>query len=85
MNIYQRIILIAGAIALVAIFLTTPRYLPIRGNRFAFTAEMEKRNRSGVQICPVTDIRAVAARGGIAIGATLLVCFAASKRKGKKV
>jgi len=77
MNIYQRIVLVLGAIALVAAILTTPQLLIVQGSYVKPSADLFQFQP---MIAPATAImRAV----GV-IGATVLLFFALQGIKVKK-
>lgn len=98
MNLSQRIILIAGAIALLVVFFTTPRYVTFMGQRITYrksarlegesAADYKERIRktpfSMESMAPSRDLREASIRIGIVIAITALAYFAARKRKAKE-
>ena len=92
MNIYQRIVLIVGAIVFVAVMITTPRYVAIgnTGDRiqYALIQEMIAKHERGE--CAATesfvlsysyDFTTVVLRGFTVLGAVGLLYFAVGKAK----
>jgi hypothetical protein len=82
MNIFQRIVLVLGAIALVAAILTTPQLVILQGTYAKPSVVLEQLAQLELQpiIAPATaTMRAV----GV-IGATILLFFALSGIKIKK-
>ena len=73
MNVYQRIILMLGAILFAIILLTSPRvnYLP-RG----VIRPAEKAKEGYFQHAPIMDARTASVRGVAVLGATILLFFA---------
>jgi hypothetical protein len=81
MNIYQRVILISGAIALAIAIWTTPKVL-IRpgGGYISYDPIRHKEYESAAVINPIT----ASIRGGTVLGVTALVFFAFKGTKNKK-
>ncbi len=85
MNIYQRIILIVGALVFVVVLLTVPKYLvPFEGGlkiKYSKSDLAAKKTHPTMEAHPTMDISAAAVRGAAVMGATILLCFAAGKKK----
>lgn len=84
MNVYQRLILIGGAVAFVVALVTTPKYVVVqgvlRGQRFNY--DPEDRLLKGL---PATrDPSSAAIRGATVIGTTVFLYFALSRRDRRK-
>ena len=71
MNIYQRIVLIVGAIIFVTVLLTSPRvgYTDMYGI-------VPLRACEDYNVAPIVDIKTASVRGFAVLGATVLLCFA---------
>lgn len=78
MNIYQRIVLVLGAIALVMAIWTAPRVIYVKDSYLEYDAQ----NHSG--LAPVTDPRTVLTRSVGVIGVTVLVFFAMKDIREKR-
>ena len=74
MNIYQRVVLVLGAIALILSIWTTPRVHIVRGKIVKY--------RPKASFAGVIDIRTATMRAFAVAGATVLIFFAL-KSKGK--
>lgn len=70
MNIYQRIILVLGAAALVAVILTSPRVLIVQGTHAKPVADL------GGQFQPMISVATASMLAVAVIGATILLFFA---------
>ena len=71
MTIYQKIAVALGAIALIVVVLTAPKYLPIKGLRIPADSLSEQG-----KLLVRTDLEAVAVRSGIVVvltAATVLI------------
>jgi hypothetical protein len=83
MNIFQRIVLVLGAIALVAAILTTPQVVIVQGSYVKPTAELAAQLMLQPMLTPGTAIVLSVA----VIGATVLLFFALKgeiKKRPKK-
>ena len=87
MNIYQRIVFVLGAIALVAAILTTPESVILQGT-YASNDPMLTQLTGGLPLQPVITPQTAAMRAVGVIGATVLLVFALQgltiKRRAKK-
>lgn len=83
MNRLQRIILIVGAVVLVALFFATPKYIdlgPVSRIKWGILDDSAPIKR----LCrPEYDWKVTLTRGFVVVGATSLLCFAAGKRGSK--
>lgn len=100
MNIYQRIILIAGAIAFVVVLLTAPRYIEYQGSKIRYRhiskQEIDKTvaeddNHASLRAYaimqgsqPSIDLPTAIVRGLAVLGTTVLLYFAAGGKKRKE-
>jgi hypothetical protein len=75
MNIYQRIILVAGAMALVILLSTTPKVFQINGALL--------RVKENSTLAPITPLSDALVRALGVLGATALLWFAASSLRDK--
>jgi len=91
MNIYQRIVLIVGAIVFVAVMITTPRYVALgnTGDRLKYTIVQEMTAKYERGECTATesfllsysyDFTTVVLRGFTVLGAVGLLYFAVGKK-----
>jgi hypothetical protein len=80
MNIYQRIVLILGAIILVVAIWTTPRFYIFDGDRqytnSAFIKMIEEKRGSKLPIDSELDIADASMRAVTVLGVTILLCAA---------
>ncbi|MBI4822636.1 MAG: hypothetical protein HY805_00170 [Nitrospirae bacterium] len=82
MNIFQRIVLVLGAIALAVVLWTTPQFISVEGNKIKYNPKTFK----GTLVegfAPQRDIGTIAMRSITVIGSTFLI-FYALKGIGKK-
>ena len=78
MNIYQRIVLLLGAIALIFVIWTSPKYVTIKGSRI--------RASNGGMYATSIDYSTVMAKSIGVIGSTLFIFFTLKgigKKEGK--
>ena len=87
MNIFQRIVLVLGAIALVAAILTTPESVILQGT-YASNDPMLTQLTGGLPLQPVITPQTATMRAVGVIGATILLFFALQgitiKKRAKK-
>lgn len=76
MNIYQRIILIIGAIVFVVVLLTSPR---VNYMSNGLIRKAEKPKEGYFQHAPIIDIKTTSVRGVAVLGATVLLYFATKR------
>jgi hypothetical protein len=75
MNIYQRIVLILGAIALIVAILTCPKFIIIEGKYFSVGSV------GGTDaFAKIIDLQSAVARAIGVVGATTLIFFALKRR-----
>ncbi len=77
MNIYQRIILILGAIALVIAIWTTPQLVVVQGTYAKPTEDL-------LQLQPIIALGTALIRSVCVIGVTVLLFFALKSTEGKR-
>jgi len=71
MNIYQRLVLVLGAIVLVIVMWTTPQFITVQGLHVKY----DKFGKTTAFV-PTRDTGQIIIRAISVIGATLLVCLA---------
>lgn len=76
MNKRQRIVLIVGAILLLLVVFTTPKYFEVGSKRYSVVPD--------INLYPQVDLEAGILRALGVIGATLLVTYALKDRKEDK-
>ena len=86
MNLYQRIVLILGAVALIIVIWTAPKMLYTQGQYYdmnKYLERLERYDRLEKDLAPIIDYKTVSVRAVGVVGTTLLVFFAL-KGMGKK-
>ena len=90
-NVLQRVILVVGSAILIMVLLTTPEYVDKDGTRFRASllgkAEIHEIHRDVALLHPdvvlsQVDLARAAIRGSAVLVATVLLYFAAGKKKG---
>ena len=77
MNLYQRVILIVGAIIFVAVLLTAPQVHVVRDGAIL-------KAKAGNGLASIIDVSTAAVRGLAVLGATAMLLFAAKGISSKK-
>lgn len=84
MNIFQRIVLLLGAIGFVFVLWTSPKVIrPRGGGVYKWSPKFEESKELCIY-APMMDTKTASIRGAAVLGATGLVYFVLSSRKKKE-
>ncbi len=85
MNIYQRVVLVLGAIGLVIAFWTSPEYVKYKGVTYEVNKQpnINRKSKSAPVIASQRSLKQILMRSGTVAGATIFIFFALKGIKRK--